>query len=168
MFATKNAETVKMFNLYESTAAHSRIALFFTLEKRYYMAMVESLRPEWVETDFIINENSGEMVPALRLCMKQIDFLRLRDFHGAKCLGFVKDFFKEWEDTKDSTKENKGQFVERRFIEMFHATEGKKNAAYYEDGDCSLFGEQIQIKAQNATLAKFETIIKAAQQKNLI
>lgn len=167
MYSTRNATTVKMFHLYEITAAHNRIALFFTLEKRIYMAMLDALKLEWVETDFIVNENSGELIPALRLSMNQKDYLRLRDFHGAKCFGFEKDFFKEWEETKKETRENKGDYIERKFVETFHAKASQKGIAYYEKGDCELFGEEIQIKYGRATLAKFETIETAAKIKGL-
>lgn len=163
MFNVMNDTTVKMFNLYESTAAHDRIALFFTLEKRVYMSIVDALKIEWIETDYQLDNETGEYVPALRLNMRQIDFLRLRDFYGAKCFGFEKEFFKEW----NKEEENKGEFIERRFVEMFHAKASRKNTPYYEKGDCELFGEQIQIKAQRATLARYETIIRAAKLKGL-
>lgn len=167
MYSVQNDLTFKMFNAYESTSAASRIALFFTLEKRVYMAMLDSLNPEWIETDFIVNENNGELIPALRLSMKQKDYLRLRDFHGAKCFGFEKDFFKEWDETKKDTHENKGDYIERKFVETFKAKASKKGIAYYLSGDCELFGEQIQVKFGRATLAKFETIEEARKIKGL-
>lgn len=151
--------TLNMLKGYEKTSAAKKTALVFTLEKRVYLSLLEVLPCEIIKTDFKANEN-GEFTPRLRLSMRQIDKLRLRD-KGAALLGTIEKFFEGF----DKTHENKGNYVERKVIERYHGVASPVNTPYYVAGDAIIAGEQIQIKYENGTLATYETIIKAMEEK---
>lgn len=151
--------TMVMMNGYEKTSAAKKTALVFTLEKRVYLSLLEVLPREIVKTDFKADEN-GEFTPRLRLSMRQIDKLRLRD-KGAALLGTVEKFFSDF----DKTHENRGNYVERKVIERYHGIASPVNTPYYVAGDAIIAGEQIQIKYENGTLATYETIMKAMEEK---
>ena len=141
---------------YEQTSAAKKTALVYTLEKRVYMSLLDSLEGLPVKINQRVSDN-GEYYETLRLDLRQIDLLHLRD-KGAALLGAAKDFFKEWEDTKKETKENRGNYVERKIIERYHGQQAKASAAYYESGDAIIAGMEVQIKYQDGTLAKIDTI----------
>lgn len=138
-------------NRYELTSAADKIALVYVLEKRVYMTLLDSLRGLPVKVCDRIDD-SGATYQTLRLDLKQKDCLRLRD-NGSALLGWVKDIF--------NGDENKGTTVERLVIEKYHGQAAKVGAAYYESGDAIIAGMQVQIKFQNATLTKLDTIRKA-------
>lgn len=154
----KKLNAVEMLRRYELTSAAIKTALVYTVEKRVYMSLLDSLEGLPVRINQRITDD-GEYYETLRLDLRQIDLLRLRD-KGAALLGAARDFFKEWEDTKKETKENKGNYVERKIIERYHGQQAKASAAYYESGDAIIAGMEVQIKYQDGTLAKLETIQK--------
>ena len=154
----KKLTAVEMLKRYEATSAAVKIALVYTVEKRVYMSLLDSLEGLPVKINQRVSDD-GECYETLRLDLRQIDLLHLRD-KGAALLGVAKDFFKEWEDTKEETKENRGNYVERKIIERYHGQQAKASAAYYESGDALIAGMEVQIKYQDGTLAKLETIQK--------
>ena len=152
----KKITAVEWMERYEITSAANTIALVYTLEKRVYMSIVEDMTrlPVKIEQRTSI---SGEEYESLRLDVKQINLLHLRD-KGAALLGFAKDFFAEWENTRKDTHENKGEYIERKIIEKYHGTPARVGAAYYESGDAIIAGMDVQIKGTDATLARIDTI----------
>lgn len=144
--------TVKEWlNRYELTTAADKIALVYVLEKRVYMALLDSLRGLPVKVCDRVDDN-GAAYQTLRLDLKQNDCLHLRD-NGSALLGWAKDIFQDGE--------NKGNTVERLVIEKYHGQATKTGAAYCESGDAIIAGMQVQIKFMNATLTKLDTIRKA-------
>ena len=154
----KKLTAVEMLRRYELTSAAVKTALIYTLEKRVYMSLLDSLEGLPVRINQRITDE-GECYETLRLDLRQIDLLHLRD-KGAALLGTATEFFKEWEDTKKETKENRGNYVERKIIERYHGQQAKASTAYYESGDAIIAGMEVQIKYQDGTLAKLETIRK--------
>ena len=152
----KKLTAIEMLKRYELTSAAVKTALIYTVEKRVYMSLLDSLEGLPVKINQRISDD-GEYYETLRLDLRQIDLLHLRD-KGAALLGAAKDFFKEWEDTKKETKENRGNYVERKIIERYHGQQAKASAAYYESGDAIIAGMEVQIKYQDGTLAKIDTI----------
>lgn len=152
----KKLTAIEMLKRYELTSAAVKTALIYTVEKRVYMSLLDSLEGLPVKINQRVSDN-GEYYETLRLDLRQIDLLHLRD-KGAALLGAAKDFFKEWEDTKKETKENRGNYVERKIIERYHGQQAKASAAYYESGDAIIAGMEVQIKYQDGTLAKIDTI----------
>ena len=71
---------------YEQTSAAKKTAIVYTLEKRVYMSLVDSLEGLPV-TSFSRVDKSGAEYDILRLDLKQIDLLHLRD-KGAALLGW--------------------------------------------------------------------------------
>lgn len=140
---------------YEMTSAAEKIALVYVLEKRVYMALLDSLQGLPVRVCDRIDDN-GAPYQTLRLDLKQSDCLRLRD-KGSALIGWSKDIF--------NTSDNKGVTVEKLVIERYHGTPAKVGAAYYESGDATIAGQEIQIKFQNATLARIDTIRKVWRNK---
>ena len=152
----KKLTAVEMLRRYELTSAAVKTALIYTVEKRVYMSLLDSLEGLPVKITSRVDDN-GNYYETLRLDLRQIDMLHLRD-KGAALLGAAKDFFQEWEDTKKETKENRGNYVERKIIERYHGQQAKASAAYYESGDALIAGMEVQIKYQDGTLAKLDTI----------
>lgn len=142
---------MEWLNRYELTSAADKIALVYVLEKRVYMALLDSLRGLPIKVCDRIDEN-GTAYQTLRLDLKQKDYLKLRD-NGSALLGWAKDIFQDGE--------NKGNTVERVVIEKYHGKAAKTGTAYYESGDAIIAGMQVQIKFQNATLTTLDTIRKA-------
>lgn len=155
----ENTNTINMLNNYELTTAAKKTALVFSLEKRVYMALLDTIPAALIKTDFKVDEN-GDLQPRLRLSMNQLSKLRLRD-KGAALLGTVEEFFEDF----DKTHENKGNYVERKVIERYHGIASPVNTPYYMAGDAIIASEQIQIKYENGTLATYETIMKAMEEK---
>lgn len=154
----KKLTAVEMLKRYEATSTAVKTALIYTVEKRVYMSLLDSLEGLPVKINQRISDD-GEYYETLRLDLRQIDMLRLRD-KGAALLGTARDFFNEWENTKHETRENKGNYVERKIIERYHGQPAKVNAAYYESGDALIAGMEVQIKCQDGTLARLDTIEK--------
>ena len=136
---------------YEQTSAAKKTAIVYTLEKRVYMSLVDSLEGLPV-TIFSRVDKSGAEYDILRLDLKQIDLLHLSD-KGAALLGWAKDIFPK-------ERHNKGAIVESLVIEKYHGQAAKTGAAYYESGDAIIAGMETQIKYQDGTLADIETIRK--------
>ena len=84
-----------------------------------------------------------------------MDCLKLRD-KGAALLGTEKEFFKDKTDG-----ENIGEYVERKIIERYHGIASETGTPYYKAGDAVIAGMNIQIKYENGTLARLDTIKKA-------
>lgn len=140
---------------YENTSAAHKIALVYVLEKRVYMALLDSLQGLPVRVCDRIDEN-GASYQTLRLDLKQADCLRLRD-KGSALLGWSKDIF--------SGSENKGVIAEKLVINRYNGKPAKVGAAYYESGDVTIAGMEIQVKFQNATLTRLDTIRRAWRNK---
>lgn len=148
--------TVKEWiNRYEKTTAAEKIALVYTLEKRVYMTLIDSLEGLPIIVCDRIDE-SGKGYQTLRLDLKQKDCLRLRD-KGSALLGWDKDIFVKGE--------NKGNVAERLVIEKYHGIAEKAGTAYYESGDAIIAGISVQIKYMNGTITKLDTIRKAWKNK---
>ena len=142
-------------NRYEQTSAADKIALVYTLEKRVYMSLVDSLNGLPIRVCDRIDEN-GASYQTLRLDLKQKDCLHLRD-NGAALLGWHKDIF------ADSS--NKGMTVEQLVIDKYHGQAEKAGTPYYMAGDAIIAGMNVQIKYMNATLTTLDTIRKAWKNK---
>lgn len=147
----KKLTVTDWLNRYEQTSAAKKTAIVYTLEKRVYMSLVDSLEGLPV-TIFSRVDKSGAEYDVLRLDLKQIDLLHLRD-KGAALLGWAKDIFPK-------ERHNKGAIVERLVIEKYHGQAAKTGAAYYKSGDAIIAGIDTQIKYQDGTLADIETIRK--------
>ncbi len=143
---------------YEGTTAAKQTALVYTLEKRVYMSLLETMKG--LPMTICKRTKNGEEYETLRLDLKQIDLLHLRD-KGAALLGTANDFFREW----NKEQENKGQFVERKVIERYHGIKSKNGTAYYMAGDAIIAGIETQIKYQDGTLSRLDTIRKAYNNK---
>lgn len=154
----KKLTAIDWLERYIETEAAEQTAIVYTLEKRVYMSVIPSMKNFPVQIHNWI-DSEGHEWNVLRLNLKQIDLLRLRD-KGAACLGFAKDFFSEWK--RD---ESKGMFVERKVIEKYHGIAAKPSTPYFEAGDAIIAGMETQIKYENGTLAKLETIKKAWMKK---
>lgn len=141
---------------YEKTSKAEKTALVFHLEKRVYMALIDSVKGLPIQVCDRIDEQ-GRAYQTLRLNLKQRDCLRLRD-KGAALLGTVTEFFADKLD-----EENNGEYVERKVIERYHGRASEKGIAYYKAGDAEIAGMQVQIKFENGTLARLDTIQKAWQ-----
>lgn len=147
----KKLTVTDWLNRYEQTSAAKKTAIVYTLEKRVYMSLVDSLEGLPV-TIFSRVDKSGAEYDILRLDLKQIDLLHLRD-RGAALLGWARDIFPQ-------ERHNKGAIVERLVIEKYHGQAAKTGAPYYESGDAIIAGMETQIKYQDGTLADIETIRK--------
>lgn len=134
---------------YESTSKATQTIITYTLEKRVYMSVIKSLKGLPV-TIYPRVDSTGKEYDAIRLDLKQIDLLRLRD-KGAALLGWAKDIFPK-------TCHNKGAIIERLIIERYNGKPAKVGAPYYESGDAIIGGIETQIKYSNGTLANIETI----------
>ena len=144
--------TVKEWlNRYEKTSAADKIALVYTLEKRVYMSLIDSLEGLPVQVCDRTDKN-GETYQTLRLDLKQKDCLCLRD-HGAALLGWHNDIF--------ASDENKGMTIEKLVINKYHGQAEKAGTPYYMAGDAIIAGMKVQIKYMNATLTTLDTIRKA-------
>lgn len=139
---------------YEKTTAAEKTALIFHLERRVYMVLLDSI----AHLPIIICDridDKGNEYQTLRLNLRQIDCLRLRD-KGAALLGTEKEFFADKREN-----ENMGEYVERKIIERYHGIASEKGTPYYKAGDAIIAGMNIQIKYENGTLARLDTIKKA-------
>ena len=145
----KKITITEWLNRYENTSAAKKTALVYTLEKRVYMSLVDSLEGLPV-TIFARVDNSGNEYDILRLDLKQIDLLRLRD-KGAALLGWAKDIFPK-------ERHNKGEIIERLVIERYNGKPAKVGTPYYEAGDAIIAGIETQIKYSDGTLARIDTI----------
>ena len=141
---------------YESTSAATQTILAFTLEKRVYMTVVQSLKGLPVAI-YPRTNAQGIEYDALRLDLKQIDLLRLRD-KGAALLGWAKDIFPK-------TCHNRGAIIEQFIIEKYHGQAAKASAPYYECGDAIICGQETQIKYYDSTLASLDTIREQWEKK---
>lgn len=133
---------------YDETSGHDKIALVYTLEKRVYVSLIDKIVNLPLKIENRIDEN-GENYQTLRLAVKQIDLLRLRD-KGAALLGWAKDIF--------NGNENRGKISEQILVNKYHAELVKAGTAYNENGDLIIGGERIQVKYQNATVTTLATI----------
>lgn len=134
---------------YEQTSAAKQTIIVYTLEKRVYMSVVNSLKGLPVAVYPRVDEQ-GREYDAIRLDLKQIDLLHLRD-KGAALLGWARDIFPK-------ERHNKGEIVERLVIEKYHGQAAKTGAPYYESGDAIIAGVETQIKYSNGTLAPIDAI----------
>lgn len=134
---------------YEQTSAAKQTIIVYTLEKRVYMSVVKSLKGLPVAVYPRVDEQ-GREYDAIRLDLKQIDLLHLRD-KGAALLGWARDIFPK-------ERHNKGEIVERLVIEKYHGQAAKTGAPYYESGDAIIAGVETQIKYSNGTLASIDAI----------
>ena len=147
--------TMEYANKYDETTAADKIALIYTLEKRVYMSLIDKISILPLKIENRIDEN-GETFQTLRLDLKQMDLLHLRD-KGAALLGWAKDIF--------NSKENHGYIAEKLLIEKYHAQQVKAGTAYNVNGDLIIAGMRIQVKYQNATITRLDTIDKVWNEK---
>lgn len=140
---------------YELTSAAQKIALVYVLEKRVYMALLDTLQGLPIKVCDKLDDNGTEY-QTLRIDLKQRDCLKLRD-NGSALLGWSKDIF--------SNDENKGSTVERLVINKYHGKPAEAGIPYYKAGDAIIAGMEVQIKFMNATLAKLDTIRKVWKNK---
>lgn len=142
-------------NRYDETTAADKIALVYTLEKRVYMSLIDKISALPLKIENRIDEN-GEAFQTLRLDLKQMDLLHLRD-KGAALLGWAKDIF--------NGEENRGYIAEKLLIEKYHAQQVKTGTAYNVNGDLIVAGMRIQVKYQNATVTRLDYIDKVWNEK---
>ena len=141
----------ELLRVYEETTAATRTVFGFEYEKRVYMAILDAIPAHWVKLAKESNKRGGEN--KLRLEVNKTEKAKL--LRKAIMVGTV--------EIINTIKGNKGDSWEKWVTEHYHQTWKKSSTPYYEDGDITVGGEKLQIKWENATLAKESTIREAAR-----
>ena len=141
----------ELLRIYEETTAASRTIFGFEYEKRVYMAIIDAIPANWVKLAKESSKRGGEN--KLRLEVNKIEKTKL--IHKAIMVGAL--------EIISTIKGNKGDSWEKWVTEYYKQVWNKKSTPYYEDGDITVYGEKLQIKWENATLAKESTIRNAAR-----
>lgn len=139
----------ELLRIYEETTAASRTIFGFEYEKRVYMAILDAIPAPWVKLAKESGKRGGEN--KLRLEVNKTEKAKL--LRKAIMVGTV--------EIINTIKGNKGDSWEKWATEHYKQVWNKKSTPYYEDGDITVYGEKLQIKWENATLAKESTIRNA-------
>ena len=141
----------ELLRIYEETTAATRMVFSFEYEKRVYMTILDAIPTQWVKLVKESSKRGGEN--KLRLEVNKTEKAKL--LHKAIMVGTM--------EIINTIKGNKGDSWEKWVTEHYHHTWKKSLTPYYEDGDITVYGEKLQIKWENATLAKESTIREAAR-----
>lgn len=133
---------------YETTAAQ-RTVLGFEYEKRVYMAILDTIPAQWVKVEREASKRG--QAEKLRLSISKLEKAKL--LRKAIMVGTM--------EIVQVIKGNKGDSWEKWVVEHYGQEWKKSNTVYSKDGDCTVCGEKLQIKWENATLARISTIIAA-------
>ena len=139
----------ELLRIYEETTAASRTIFGFEYEKRVYMAIIDAIPANWVKLAKESSKRGGET--KLRLEVGKTEKAKL--LRKAIMVGTL--------EIISTIKNNKGDSWEKWVTEHYKQIWNKKSTPYYEDGDITVYGEKLQIKWENATLAKESTIRNA-------
>ena len=134
---------------YEATSAARRVIFGFEYEKRIYMMILNAIPASWVKLAKESIKRGG--AEKLRLELTKIEKAKLRS--KAVMIGTA--------EILNAIKGNQGDSWEKWVTEHYGQVWSKKSTPYYEDGDITIYGEKLQIKWENATLAKVSTILEA-------
>lgn len=140
----------ELLRLYEETTAASRTILGFEFNKAVYMVILNTLNDAMVELTNESSARGGEL--KLRLKLNKTDKAKLRN--KAIKVGTT--------EILETVKGNKGDSWEKWVAEHYGIEWSKSNESYNKNGDITVCGEKLQVKWENATLAKASTILKAA------
>ena len=140
----------ELLRLYEETTAASRTVLGFAIDKAVYMVILNTLNDAMVELTNESAARGGEL--KLRLKLNKTDKAKLRN--KAIRVGTT--------EILEAVKGNKGDSWEKWVAEHYGIQWVKSGERYDRDGDITVCGEKLQVKWENATLAKVGTILKAA------
>lgn len=139
----------ELLRIYEETTAASRTIFGFEYEKRVYMTIIDAIPANWVKLAKESSKRGGET--KLRLEVGKTEKAKL--LRKAIMVGTL--------EIINTIKNNKGDSWEKWVTEHYKQVWNKKSTPYYEDGDITVYGEKLQIKWENATLAKESTIRNA-------
>lgn len=148
---------------YEKTNAATSLIIGFSYEHNAYMTRVSLWELEsCLKLD--VRTKDGQPEETLRLVMRKADKARLRE-HAMK-LGTEEEVFSCLPKTHESYK-NRGcnfeAYVAARFAGKPIEGYRHDSTPYYEKGDINLFGEEVQLKVDGATIAPLRMILKAME-----
>lgn len=134
---------------YLETSASRYFDLFFVFERKVYHVTLNTIKPNMVKFD----HDSKSGADTLRM---NIDKIR----KAALLANFPCEYIGE-DSILPRGEENKGDWCEK-YMCVKHGQEWHKDStAYYKQGDIKIGSVWHQVKFQNATLTKLETIEKA-------
>lgn len=139
----------ELLRMYEETTAATRTVFGFEYEKQVYMIMLTAIPIHWVKLVKEASKRGSEN--KLRLEVNKTEKAKLR--RKAIMVGTT--------EIVNVIKGNKGDSWEKWVTEHYKQVWKKNNTPYYKDGDITVYGEKLQIKWENATLANESTIKNA-------
>lgn len=150
---------------YERTTAAKAMLVGFAYEHNAYMARVSLVELEGcLKLDK--RTKNGEPEETLRLVMVKADKAKLRE--RAMKLGPEEKVFSCLPEQHESHK-NRGcnfeAYIGARFGGKAIEDYRHDSTPYYEGGDINLFGEEVQLKVDGATIAPLKLILKAMESR---
>ena len=155
---------------YERTSAARTHLIGFSVKGAAYMARVDKLETleRWIKLDYKFNTD-GARVYTLRLRLDSFGKAMLLN-KGARKLGTEEQVFeclRNVDTLNDAIRKNRGNNLEAFVQLMIHQLSSVEeykhnNVPYWEAGDINLFGEEVQVKADNGSFAELNEIGKRA------
>lgn len=151
-----NINIMKAWNDYKKTTAAIMYLFGFVLDGWLYMVYIPTDNlPNWIVRHDVDSRDGADK---LRLSLDKWGKAKLRNNFPAIKLGRADELL---------AGKNKGVAFEQLIYRRNGRQWVKDDTAYFEKGDINIAGNEVQIKFESATFARFDTIHKAMKEKGI-
>lgn len=151
-------EAKNHLKMYEMTKANEMYYIVFNYKKVVYLYKTTELKEEMIKTRL---SSKKEKTLSIYMNNQIKEDIINNDNKNVEILMTKKEFNKKCKYYKTIKNYNKGNVTELIIYKLDGQKYERDNIAYYEDGDITIAGIKIQVKYENATIAKYDTIEKA-------
>lgn len=155
-------EAINHLKWYEMTKANEIYYIVFEYKKVVYLYKTTTLKQNFVKEKM---SSKHEKTLAMNITKQVKEYIINNDNKNVQVLMTKKEFDKKCKYYKTIKNYNKGNVTELLIYKMNNQKYSRDNVAYYDDGDITIDGVKVQVKYQNATIARYATIEKALNNK---
>lgn len=156
MNTMKSINIMEQWNNYKTTTAATVYLFGFVLDGNLYMVYIPTDNlPDWIVRHDVDSRDGADK---LRVNLDKWNKAKLRNNFPAVKLGRADELLEG---------KNKGVAFEQLIYKRNRKEWKKDDTAYYEKGDINIAGNEVQIKYESASFARFDTIRKAMERKEM-